>query len=83
MGIVAVNERTNRLDLAVLYFPRIISKKPCINLKKSWRKIWHTANSEPKWTAMSISILCRLMSKKKGKAARWPDEDTGINSVKP
>ena len=83
IGIVAISERTKKLDLAVLYFPSIISKKPRSNLTKSWRKIWHTAIREPKWTAISICILCRVMSKKKGKAARWADEDTGINSVKP
>ena len=59
MGIVAASERTKRFDLAVSYFPRIISKKPMTNLTKSLRKIWHTANNEPKWTAISIPILCR------------------------
>ena len=83
IGIVAVIERTKRLDLAVLYFPMIISKKPKSNLIKSFRKIWHTASNEPKCTAMSISILCLCISKKKGKAAKCADEETGINSVKP
>ena len=59
IGIVAVSDRAKRLDVAVSYFPKIIAKKPMTNLTKSWRKIWHTANNEPKWTAISISILCR------------------------
>ena len=58
IGSVAASERTKRLDLAVSYFPMIISMKPRSNLIKSFRKIWHTASNEPKCTAISISILC-------------------------